>query len=230
MISEASALRQANRLRLLREFPTSEEAQQELISALRRYALNDDHVIRIIDKWISTSRFSPTPVDISDLAESIPAVDAKPKPDKTCPACLGTGWEHVYTLETYERSANGSAYKRREIIPNEATAELLRIQVDGKTQHVYSCVRRCTFCSYGQALKTESTTRNPDAHKEDPLPVVDESRLHFLDPVDEPLRKNPVSRPSRKPTPIKPIQRITQKDIDRVKRGMEAQRKEGTPE
>lgn len=212
MIPEAFALRQTMRFHCLREAPKTEIGLQELVTALRRYAATEEHAIRIVEKWIASNQFAPTPIDIADTAESVPASNIKLKKDRDCPACYGTGWEVVYTLDTYEVLADGSCYKRREIIPDQQTAGQLQTRVDGKKQVVYSNARRCTQCNYGKTLTSESGARNPEQKPAPELPLVDESKL----PEFGPAKAKPPKKANE--TTSRPLRFITAEDVERARR------------
>ena len=160
MVSETVAVRQALRLSILvsDSSGSSETAQDEILKALQKYPISDEHCVRIVDAWIADEKYRPLPTDIRRLAELIPMMD-HPQPDRTCKACLGTGWEHVHTLCTYEKGSGGGTYCRKEIIPSEEKALMLRRNVDGEKQRVYSAVRRCTWCRYGKQVAAEETDR-----------------------------------------------------------------------
>lgn len=160
MVSETVATRQALRLSILVKDSSgsSEDAQAELLKALQKYAVSDEHCVRMVDAWIADEKFRPLPCDIRRLAELVPVMDHS-RPDRTCKACFGTGWEHVHTLCTYEKCPGGGMYCRKEIIPSDEQAVMLRQNVDGEKQRVYSAVRRCTVCRYGQRMAAEENAR-----------------------------------------------------------------------
>ena len=179
------AARQVLRFGALAPAP-SEVAPHELAKVLREEAISEEHAIKIVDAWNrSGNEFWPKPADIIRLAKQVPLT--KPKPDKSCPACFGTGWEHVWTLETHEQ-VGGNSFKRKEIIPNGEVAHELQRRVDGIKQHVYSNVRRCTECRYGhEVAQEESVRRSAAAKDDDDLPVVDPNRvLEFPEPSPAP--------------------------------------------
>jgi hypothetical protein len=159
-VSETGAVRQALRLSILicDSSGSSETAQDEILSALKKYAVNDEHCVRMVDAWIASEKYRPLPADIRRLADSVPMMDHS-RPEKSCKACLGTGWEYVWTLCTYEKGPSGGTYCRTEIIPTEEQAAILRQNVDGQKQRVYTAVRRCTECRYGQRMASEENAR-----------------------------------------------------------------------
>jgi hypothetical protein len=217
VITEKFAVRQVLRFSSLRNPPAGEEGEQELVRTLRESAKTEDHAVRIVDKWIRESRFWPTPFDLSELADSIPAT--KTKPNAQCPHCYGQGWEIVYTLDTFERTYDGGVYKRREIIPDPKAAATLMGRVDRINQQVHSNARRCTHCEYGRTLKSVAADKT-DAD----LPVVKADSLKFLDPADPPAKKK--TNDEEKKPPPKQIRMITQEDIDRALREREAAKKD----
>ena len=160
MVSETVAIRQARRLSILVSDAagSSETARDEIVLALQKYAVSDEHCIRIVDAWMGNEKYRPLPSDIKRLADQIPARDIS-KPDRNCKACYGTGWEQVFTLHTFESTRDGGQYRRKEIIPSKEQADMLRRNVDGIKQIVYDNVQRCTWCGYGKQVAAEEAAR-----------------------------------------------------------------------
>ena len=167
MVSESAATRQALRLSILVSDSNgaSDVAQEEIVKALQKYAVNDEHCVRIVDAWMKSEKYRPVPSDIRKMAELVSAMDHS-KPDRACKACYGTGWEQVFTLHTYERTPGGGQYQRREIIPTKEQADMLKQTVDGVKQIVYDNVQRCTRCGYGKQLAVEEFDRKEKAANE----------------------------------------------------------------
>jgi hypothetical protein len=64
MISDAFACAQIMRLGGLRFFPAQEEAQNELVVALREIAVSELHAQRLITNWLRENTDVPTPADL----------------------------------------------------------------------------------------------------------------------------------------------------------------------
>lgn len=234
MIPETFASRQALRFSTLRNPPNSAEGVEELVAALRKHALNEDHAVRIADRWIKESRFWPTPVDIAELAEQLPASAVVTKPNKSCPKCFGCGYEEVYTLTTHERIGE-SHYKRVEKFEGREKYEELRKLVDGINQKVYTHARRCTHCDYGRTLQRQEEERNPDAPMFSDIPELDESRLQFEPRPERPAAKKPLIMkrnpyPDLKQPPAAGLRPITQRDVDKVSAAIRSAKDEDYPD
>lgn len=151
MIDKKTASRQLIRLSILRGFPADgTPAQTELLQCLQQASENPDHCARMVDAWIKTSPFSPTPAELYTLSDTVPIMQMTERPDKRCKACSGTGYEHVWRLTTYA-SNDVFSHRSEQILSDEQAAEL-RARIDGKTQRIDSCVRRCLSCAYGKQL------------------------------------------------------------------------------
>lgn len=161
-VSKSVISRQILRLSALANPPQMDEGWRELEETLKREAISDEHAIRVVSQWIEQNRWCPSPKDLREMAEAAPARDFS-KPDRDCNACGGTGWEHVWKLTTYE-SGDGYNHKTVEILSNNQAAEL-RGKVDGKSQIIYSNVRRCTVCRYGRDLAkiSQERAKQPEA-------------------------------------------------------------------
>jgi hypothetical protein len=213
MISDSLATRLMMRFTTLKNRPEHTEAFDEITSALQRYALNDDHAVRIVNKWMDTERYWPTPMDIAETAESLPTHNTKLQREH-CTVCNGGGYELVYILHTHERVGE-AFYKSKERIPDKATYERLIRQIDGIKQRIYEHAQPCTHCNYGRGLQREFNDRNPNRPAPEPIPDLDESKLHF-EPRPEPQPAKP-RKPGpfdRSPSSLKPV---TEDDIDRVR-------------
>ncbi len=103
MISTAEAARQALRLTGLRGIPDKEEAHEELTEAIRQSSRDLEHAGRIINSWLRSNSFWPTPAEIYTIAQS---TDRETDPSAwTCAHCDGTGFERCWQLITW-RSGN----------------------------------------------------------------------------------------------------------------------------
>jgi len=74
--------RQLRRLEHYHGFPTTDEGRVDLIKALATACLSEKHALATVQAWVDQNRFAPKPVELQDLAASLP--DATP----TFPPCL----------------------------------------------------------------------------------------------------------------------------------------------
>lgn len=226
MIPEPLARRLTLRFSTLRNAPSDVEGMEELTRALQRYAVNDEHALKIVNKWIENERSWPTPRDIADMAQSLPASRCGADPDAKCRWCAGSGWEPIYILHTHE-FINETHYKTKERFPyDKAQYERLARQIDWKKQAIYEHVQRCTHCGYGKELNRVYNERNPNQRQKS-VPEMDEETVRILprepEVVVPPSPGAEKKRVQSHPPPL-PMnwKRITDEDVDRV---VEANRK-----
>ena len=157
VISETVLSQQIVRLSILAR-PEREDHQlaiEEVKTAFRESAKNADHANRITNWLIRYNRFFPRPVDIYDTASLTLRDSDMPHPDKNCRVCDGTGWEPAWQLCTHHHGPNGSAYKSVDLIFDQAIADDLRKKIDGRTQVLYDCRRRCS-CKSGAGVASST--------------------------------------------------------------------------
>lgn len=125
---------------------------EEALHAYMESAKNSDHATRITAWLLRHYEYFPVPKEIYDAASSTMRQDDMPRPDKTCRACDGTGFERVWELVTYNQTGGGGMYKSVDLITDPAIAATLQSKVDGRAQRLDPCVRHCTSCGYGRSI------------------------------------------------------------------------------
>ena len=113
---------QIRRLRVLDFFPQDGVAKGELVKALWRHAVNENHAERIIDACLKqrfgiNGRSCPTPAELGEVAEQVSAnADPEPPlraPDRNCKQCGGSGWKRRTWTQTQGVFA-GTVYEAHE--------------------------------------------------------------------------------------------------------------------
>jgi hypothetical protein len=122
----------------------------DLVRVLREGAETDEHAERAVTAWLNSNKWLPTPSELLDMLETLPARQAV-KPNYGCARCQGAGFEPVHVLVTYIRHPNGEAKNCEERVITAEVAKQLAQQVDGVSQLVTTGCRPCG-CSYGQHL------------------------------------------------------------------------------
>jgi hypothetical protein len=173
-LKRAVVAQQIFRFQLLRKFPDSRAAIEELVDCLGLHSENHAHMAAAVDRLVRTREFVPRPHELIQALESVTPVEVAPK-DQHCRACTGTGWEPVWTLTTYTSTGDAGAgtgfcHRKTEIIhgDGERTAaevakglkkQMAAFGVDPWAQRIDEAVRRCTCCGYGRSLAEAETTQ-----------------------------------------------------------------------
>ena len=152
MIRQSVVNAQINRLMVLRLRP---ESLEEIEHAYFEAARGDDHAHRITSWILRHLQYWPTPRDVFDAAADTLREEDLPKRNRNCPACDGTGWEHVWQLVSFHKTPNGGVYKSLDVVTDPAAVAELQKRIDGKDQMLYSCVKACLKCMPVEAKPQE---------------------------------------------------------------------------
>jgi hypothetical protein len=113
MIDEHIAAREVERLAVLRKFPDTAAALEELTVAVQQ-AASEDHARRVITSFTQHEDFCPSPKQIREaLWNSRPAArEAEPIVDPVCKCCAGWGLAGPPRSKTYCACPVGQSLKR----------------------------------------------------------------------------------------------------------------------
>jgi len=148
MITEAIALGQIVRCRVLRNPPTEPAALTETTTMLMKVSASPEHARAIVDRVMQSLKFFPLPSEIYEIAEATEVPKVREFiAARSCEECRGTGYAPALWLVTWEHGK-----RKRELI-EKPIADLLRGKLAGPgAQNIYEASDYCG-CEYGEHLR-----------------------------------------------------------------------------